>query len=120
MAVGVSIIAQIIISFGAPAASSAADTSLTSATELILGITTAETHAFAAAATSAWPHGVASALQRMVSSRLPYSPEFTAATACARAMSFESGDTASSRSKMMASVEIPFAFSKARSLAAGM
>ena len=53
MAVGVSIMAQIKISLGAPAASSAADTSFTSATELIFGMTTADTHALAAAATSA-------------------------------------------------------------------
>ena len=48
------------------------------------------------------------------------SPEFAAATACARAMSLESGDTASSRSKMIASLGMALAFSSARSFAAGM
>ena len=81
IAVGVSIIAQIIISFGAPAASSAADTASSSATLDTFGITTAVTHAFAAAAMSSLPHGVSRALQRMVSSRRPYSPLFAAATA---------------------------------------
>ena len=66
------------------------------------------------------PHGVSSPLQRMVSSRLPYSPEEAAAQALARAASFASGATASSRSKMMASAGMVLAFSSARSLAAGM
>ncbi|MEY4009580.1 MAG: hypothetical protein RLZZ93_272 [Actinomycetota bacterium] len=109
-----------VISAGAPAASSAAETASSSAVLDTFGMTTADTHAFAAAATSSLPHGVSRALQRMVSSRLPYSPLFAAATACARAVSFASGDTASSRSKMMASAGMPFAFSSARSLAAGM
>ena len=56
MAVGVSIIAQIFIEPGAPALASADETASTSLTELIFGITTAETFAIAAAAKSSCPH----------------------------------------------------------------
>ncbi len=56
----------------------------------------------------------------MVSSRPPYSPEATAAQACSRAVSLASGATASSRSKMIASAAMVFAFSSARALEDGM
>jgi hypothetical protein len=56
----------------------------------------------------------------MVISRLPYSPDDAAFTALSRAASFDSGDTASSRSKIRASEAMDLAFSSARSFAAGM
>ena len=120
MAVGVSIIGQIIVSTDAPAASSCADTASTCSTVSTFGITTAEGEAAPAAAMSSAPHSVSRPLHRMVSSRLPYSPDCTAATALARASGFASGATASSRSKIIASAEIVLAFSSARSFAAGM
>ena len=119
-AVGVSTIAQIVIVSGAPAASRRAEISSRYATELTFGMTTADAPEAAAAATSSAPHGVSSPLQRIVTSRLPYSPENAAATAFARAASFASGATASSRSKMSASHGIDFAFSSARSFDDGM
>ncbi len=69
---------------------------------------------------SSAPHGVASPLQRMVSSRLPYSPDATAATAAWRASGLASGATASSMSKMMASHGIDLAFSSALGFDDGM
>ncbi len=120
IAVGVSIIGQILTSGEAPAASSRFDTSSIVASESTFGITTADGFAAPAAAMSTAPHSVSSPLQRIVSSRLPYSPDCTAATALSRASGFASGATASSRSKMIASAGIVFAFSSARSLAAGM
>ena len=120
MAVGVSIIAQMSMLSGAPAAWRMEDTSSMPATEATLGMTTAAAPDVAAAARSSAPHGVSSPLQRMVSSRWPYSPEATAAHALARADSFASGATASSRSKMIESAGMVLAFSSARSLAAGM
>ena len=92
IAVGVSIIAQIVTSTGAPAASSRAGTSSTSATESTLGITTADGPDGAAAAMSSAPHSVSRPLQRIVSSRLPYSPRLTAATAFARRLLGVGGD----------------------------
>src|SRR3954452_19952905 len=83
-------------------------------------MTTAEAPDLAAAATSAAPHCVVSPLQRIAISRRPYAPEPAAATALARAVSLASGATASSRAKISASAGIVFAFSSARSLAAGM
>ena len=71
MAAGVSTIAQMVISFGAPAASRCFDTSSTSAALLTFGITIDDAHDFAAAAMSAAPHGVSRPLHRMVISRLP-------------------------------------------------
>ena len=120
MASGVSTMAQMVVVAGAPAASSAADTRVRYATSPTLGITTAAGATAAAAATSASPHGVSSPLQRMVSSLPPYRPDEAAAQAWPRAASLASGATASSRSKMMASHGMVWAFSSARALAAGM
>ena len=72
-------------------------------TESTFGTTTADGPAATAAARSSAPHSVSSPLQRIVSSRPPYSPDCTAATAFARASALASGATASSRSKMIAS-----------------
>ena len=72
--------------------------------ESTFGITTAAGPAAAAAAMSSAPHGVSRPLQRMVSSRLPYSPEVARRRRPARERPvLASGATASSRSKMMAS-----------------
>jgi hypothetical protein len=68
------------------------------------------------------PTGSSRPLQRMVSSRLPpYSPDERSGdrVGAGRSPSL-SGATASSRSRMIASAGIVFAFSSARSLAAGM
>ena len=119
IAVGVSIIAQIAVS-DPPAASSAAATVSTSARLAIFGITTADGRAAPAAAMSSAPQGVASPLQRIVSSRPPYSPEPTAVAAAARAAGLASGATASSRSKMIASHGIVLALSSALAFEDGM
>ena len=71
IASGVSIIAQMFMPAGAPAASRASEIAWTSLTLLIFGITTDDTQLFAAAAISASPHGVESELHRIVISRLP-------------------------------------------------
>ena len=120
IAFGVSTIAQIVIDAGAPAASSAAEISSRYAAESTFGITTLAAPDCAAAATSDAPHGVIRPLQRIVISLPPYSPDCAAATALVRAVSLLSGATASSRSRIRASAGIVFAFSSARSLAAGM
>ena len=120
IAVGVSTIAQMRIVAGAPPASSSSETRSRVAVSATLGMTTAAAPERAAAARSSAPHGVSSPLQRIVSSRRPYSPDDAATTALARAASLASGATASSRSKMMASAAISLALARARSLAAGM
>ena len=120
IAVGVSIIAHTVIVLGAPAESSCAATSSTYPAEATFGTTTAEAVDLAIAARSAAPHCVSRPLQRIVNSRVPYAPEAAAAQAALRADSLASGATASSRSKMMQSAGSVFAFSSARSLAAGM
>ncbi len=120
MAVGVSTIAQIVMAPGAPAASSRADTSSRYAADPTLGMTMAAAPEPAAAAMSSAPHGVSRPLQRIVISRCPYSPDCAAATALVRAASFASGATASSRSKMSASVGMVFAFWSARSFDDGI
>src|SRR4051794_9460666 len=120
IAVGVSTIAQISRSAGAPAAFSRLETRSSVCVEPTFGMTTAAAPERAAAARSSGPHCVSRPLQRIVSSRFPYPPDDAAATALARAPCLASGATASSRSKMIESAGNVFAFSKARSLAAGM
>ena len=65
-------------------------------------------------------HSVSRPLTRIASSRLPYSPDCTAAATVARASAFLSGATESSVSRISASAGIVLAFSSARSFAPGM
>ena len=70
---------------------------------------------------SSAPHGVASPLQRIVSSRWPYSPDDDRRDGLAsRAAGLASGATASSRSKMIASHGIDLALSSALAFDDGM
>jgi hypothetical protein len=59
-------------------------------------------------------------LTRMVSVRRPYSPLLAAAAAASRAAGLASGATASSRSKMTASIGSVLAFSTAFAFELGM
>ena len=117
---GVSTMAQILVCSGAPPAWSPASMAATSAGEFTLGTTTAAGPAAAAAARSSACQSVSSPFTRMVSSRLPYSPEVRAATTLSRASALASGATASSRSRISESADSPLAFSSARVLAPGM
>ena len=120
-ATGVSTIAQSRVCSGAPGGLHGRDQSdAPRRPSSTLGTTIASGPAAAAAARSASCHCVPSPLTRIVSSRLPYSPDCTAAQAFSRAASFASGATASSRSRMSASTGRVFAFSSARSLELGM
>ena len=92
----------------------------TSSADDTLGTTMPSGPAAQAAARSSACHSVSAPLTRMVTSRRPYSPDAAAAQAAARAAVFASGATASSRSRIKPSQGIDFAFSRARSLEAGM
>ena len=116
MARGVSIIAQSAV---ADSASAVCGLRTSSGPETF-GMRTASGWASTAAARSALPHCVESAFTRITISRLPKPPALTASQTCARACSFASGATASSRSRMIASTGRARAFSIARALEPGM
>ena len=120
MAIGVSIIAQSVVWSGAPYLSRASTSWATSAALLTLGTTTASGPACAAASRSASCHSVPMPLTRMVRVRRPYSPLDAAAAADSRAAGLASGATASSRSKITASIGSVLAFSSALALELGM
>jgi hypothetical protein len=120
MAYGVSTIAQSFVRSGASCAAIASTSRSTASAELTLGTTIASGPAAQAARRSSTCQSVSAPLTRTASSRLPYSPDVTAAQAESRAATLASGATASSRSRIRPSQGIDFAFSSARSLDEGM
>ena len=120
IAFGVSTIAQSLVCSGASLSAMASTSFRTASAESTLGTTIASGPAAQAAFRSSRCHSVSAPLIRMVTSRRPYSPDAAAAHAASRAASFESGATASSRSRIRPSQGIDFAFSSARSLDEGM
>src|SRR5476649_1027748 len=89
-------------------------------TVVIFGTRMPSGPAWAAAVKSSTAQGVSSALMRMITSRRPKPPAFTALTTCARAASLAAGATASSRSRMMPSTGSVRAFSIARAFDPGI
>ena len=117
---GVSIMHQSAISAGAPALARSSSACAAVADDSTFGSNTASAGDAASAPRSSAPHGVSMPFTRTTTSRVPYPPPRTAATAMARASSLASGATASSRSKMRTSAGSARAFSSARALDAGM